>query len=68
MCAMCDQLESTATLDDETYEKARAEFAPDEYRRTGLVDRHLLFGGPVPQRHPHAHRGEQSPREPDLSN
>lgn len=37
VCAMCDQLETTATLDEETYEKARAEFAPDEYVELALL-------------------------------
>lgn len=31
VCVMCDQIESTATLDDETYEKARAAFAPPQF-------------------------------------
>lgn len=31
VCAMCDQLEHSATLDDATYEQARTAFAPGQF-------------------------------------
>lgn len=37
VCAMCDQLEASAALDDATYEKARAMFEPRQFVEILLV-------------------------------
>ena len=37
VCAMCDQLEANATLDEATYDKVRATFAPEVFAELSLT-------------------------------
>lgn len=45
VCEMCDQLESSATLDEATYEKARAAFTPEIYMELSLLIATYCFIG-----------------------